>query len=140
MDNLTQDEITALKKLLSSYEFIANWAYFKGEKGDKGDCGETIVGPQGVPGKDGISIRGNPGENGRDGKPAPPIDYELIIQEAVKRIPVPKDGRDGVNGESIKGDQGICGIQGEPGPMGPPGKTVGYVSCDCETCGMKDVV
>lgn len=60
-----------------------------GQKGDKGDPGEPIKGDKGDPGE---SIKGDRGE---DGKSVILDDLRPLIEEAVKAIPVPKDGKDG---------------------------------------------
>jgi hypothetical protein len=72
---------------------------------------ETKPGPQGLPGKDGESIKGEKGEPGESIVGAPG--------------PAGPQGERGPAGESIKGDKGDPGesIVGPPGPAGPAGPT-----------------
>ena len=60
----------------------------KGEKGDPGEPGIGQVGPVGPA-----------GAPGRDGADAPPVDLDAIVAKAMALIPVPKDGRDGIDGK-----------------------------------------
>lgn len=83
-------------------------------------------GPQGPQGEKGESVIGPPGKDGKDGQPGPAgkdaeVNYQVIISELVKQIPVPKDGKDGAAGP--KGDPGES-ITGPQGPAGPPGESV----------------
>lgn len=64
----------------------------KGEKGDKGDQG-----PQGPAGADAV------------------VDIPAIVAQVVSQIPVPENGKDGKDGESITGPVGPQGPQGEAG-------------------------
>jgi hypothetical protein len=75
----------------------------KGEKGDKGDTGEqgpqgeSITGPQGPQG-----IQGETGPQGPQGEPGKDADETVIVKEVLKKIPKPKDGKDGVSPEPLK--------------------------------------
>lgn len=93
----------------------------RGEKGDRGEPGEPGApgepgpkgdpGGEGQPGKDGIGIEG---PRGKDADPQevaallwPQVSdrAKTLIEELVKAIPAPKDGRDGVDGKSVTADE-----------------------------------
>lgn len=80
-----------------------------------------LDGKDGEAGKDGVD--GQPGKDGRDGKDADMDAVKAIINEAVaaavSAIPVPKDGRDGVDGKS--GADGRDGVDGKDGRDGTDG-------------------
>ena len=94
----------------------ARAAEWKGEPGDRGEAG-----PQGEPGA--IGPAGADGKDGRDGESIDPeIVKEMVgaeVRDAVAALPVPQDGRDGVDG--IPGPQGEPGARGEPGIAGKDG-------------------
>lgn len=96
------------------------------------------------------SLRGKPGENGKDvdlatvrdmvgeavalfevpkdgkdGKDADPVVIEKMVADAVAKIPVPKDGENGKDGaDGVDGKDGKDGlsIKGDPGEKGLDGK------------------
>lgn len=111
----------------------------QGEKGEKGEPGESIVGPAGPEGKPGEAIQGTPGMDGRPGKDAEAVDIAAIVAEAVKQIPVPKDGKDGMPGDSVDPERVRELVNGEvvkavgalPRPKdGAPGKDAAPIHPD----------
>ena len=61
-----------------------------------------------------------PGAQGAPGKDAPPVNYDLIVSRALKKIRVPKDGRDGPTAQEVARlvpppKQGKRGLKGEQG-------------------------
>lgn len=127
-----------------------------GERGERGDGGpQGLTGRQGEPGidgKDGVpgahGIKGEAGEKGApgiDGKSVTveevrqmfegefskwALDFERraqdVLQKAIDRIPVPKDGTAGVNGkdgnDGLDGRNGVDGLHGKDGAPGDNGK------------------
>ncbi len=67
-------------------------------KGDKGDAGE-----RGEKGEPGLTVKGDKGDSGEKGEPGESVDMEVVksmlselVEKAFARIPVAKDGSDGV--------------------------------------------
>lgn len=116
-----------------------------GEPGSKGDPGEP--GPQGLPGRDGANgldgnhgatgPKGDPGLNGIDGKSFTLEDVQGVLdlaiakalldverrsadvmQRAVDRLPVPKDGKDGEKGSDGKDGLGFEDLEPEYDEVG----------------------
>lgn len=115
----------------------------RGEKGDPGPAGrDGLLGPKGDPGERGPQgERGASGEKGMDGKDGrdAEIDYDQVvktleeiherfaakfmleferrgldtIQRAIDKLPVPKDGRDGVNGKDGRDGLGFDDVEFE---------------------------
>lgn len=85
---------------------------------------------------------GAPGRDGVDGQSPDPLIVRSVIVEEVSKVasgwPIPKDGIDGKDGESIigpagpvgapgesiKGDTGDRGVDGAPGKDGSPGESI----------------
>ena len=88
----------------------------RGEKGADGAAGER--GERGADGKD-----GQYGKDGAAGKDAPAVDLDLIAAKVLPLIPLPKDGRDGINGrDGAAGERGADGVAGKDGAPGVAGK------------------
>lgn len=73
-----------------------------------------------IPGKDGRD--GKDGIDGKDGEDGESVDFDAVVDAVVKLIPIPKDGRHGVDG--AVGKEGPAGKNGKDGTNGIDGKSV----------------
>lgn len=125
-------DMAAIRSMIDDSVLVAVEALPKPKDGVDGKDGAP--GRDGTPGKDGESIKGESGQNGKDGADVDMVAVRGMVTEMFAGYPIPKDGvdgapgRDGIDGkdgESIKGDvgeRGEAGIPGINGKDGAPGR------------------
>ena len=110
-----------LNKDLTSKSVTTNTITVKGEPGANGQDGKDAVVT--------VGEKGEPGVNGKDGKPGSDGVIGVNGKDGSAVVINGKDGsiglngKDGKNGLSIKGDKGVVGVDGTDGANGKDGMT-----------------